>query len=129
MKPNLTDKNELINLCQKFYENNPKELSLVREFEQNYSSNQAVWWYTRDSFVYRLLNKALRVQNIDLLFLFRFFIRDIEVQLKQYRCSSLVRVYRGQLMSTDELDQLKMSLGEYISVNSFFSTSLNRQQA
>ncbi|CAF4183835.1 unnamed protein product, partial [Rotaria magnacalcarata] len=93
MKPNLTDKNELINLCQKFYENNPKELSLVREFEQNYSSNQAVWWYTRDSFVYRLLNKALRVQNIDLLFLFRFFIRDIEVQLKQYRCSSLVRVY------------------------------------
>ncbi|CAM4852394.1 unnamed protein product, partial [Rotaria magnacalcarata] len=86
-------------------------------------SNQAVWWYTRDSFVYRLLNKALRVQNIDLLFLFRFFIRDIEVQLKQYQCSSLVRVYRGQLMSTDELDQLKMSLGEYISVNSFFSLS------
>ncbi|CAF3648668.1 unnamed protein product [Rotaria socialis] len=129
MKPNVTDKNELINLCQKFYQNNPKELSLVREFERNYSSNQAIWWYTRDSFVYRLLNKALRVQNIDLLFRFRFFIRDIELQLKQYQCSSLVRTYRGQLMSTDELDQLKMSLGEYISVNSFFSTSLNRQQA
>ncbi|CAF2713672.1 unnamed protein product [Rotaria sp. Silwood2] len=129
MKPNSTDKNELIKLCKKFYENNPTELSLVKEFEKNYSSDRALWWYTRDSFIYRLLNKALRIQNIDLLFLFRFFICDVEKQLKSCQCSSSTRVYRGQLMSIDELNQLKMSLGEYISINSFFSTSLNRQQA
>ncbi|CAF1101344.1 unnamed protein product, partial [Rotaria sordida] len=105
------------------------ELNLVKEFEKNYSSNQALWWYTRDSFIYRLLNKALRIQNIDLLFLFRFFICDIEKQLKLSQCSSSIHVYRGQLISIDELNQLKMSLGEYISINSFFSTSLNRQQA
>ncbi|CAF5046846.1 unnamed protein product, partial [Rotaria sp. Silwood1] len=129
MKSNLTDKNEFINLCKKFYENNSKELNLIKEFEKNYSSNQVLWWYTRDSFIYRLLNKALRIQNIDLLFVFRFIIYDIEKQLKLYQCSSSIRVYRGQLMSIDELNQLKISIGEYISINSFLSTSLNRQQA
>jgi tetratricopeptide (TPR) repeat protein len=129
MKSNLTDKNELINLCRKIYENYPNELNIIKEFEENYLPNQALWWYTRESFLYRLLNKALRIQNIDLLYLFRFFIRDIENQLKKYQCSSSIRVYRGQLMSIDELNQLQNSLGEYISINSFFSTTLNRQKA
>lgn len=129
MKTKLTDKNELIHFCRKLYENKPNQLNTIKEFEQNYSSDQAIWWYTRESFLYRLLNKALRIQNIDLLFLFRFFIQDIEIQLKQNQCLTSIRVYRGQLMSIGELNQLKNSVGEYISINSFFSTSLNRQTA
>jgi tetratricopeptide (TPR) repeat protein len=129
MKTNTSDKTELINLCKKIYENNSHEFKLIREFEENYSPNQALWWYTRESFLYRLLNKALRIRNIDLLYLFRFFIRDIENQLKQSQCLSSTRVYRGQLMSSDELIELKNALGEYISINSFFSTSLNRTKA
>jgi tetratricopeptide (TPR) repeat protein len=129
MKSNITDKNELINFCRKIYKNNSNELNLIKEFEENYSPNQSIWWYTRESFLYRLLNKALRTQNIDLLFLCRFFIRDIENQLKNFQYSSSIRVYRGQLMSIDELNQLKNSIGEYISINSFFSTSLKRENA
>ena len=40
-----------------------------------------------------------------------------------------IRVYRAQLMSNEEVQMLKDSLGEFISINSFFSTSLDRQQA
>ncbi len=129
MKSDPNDRNELINFCRKIYKNNPNELHIIKEFEDNYLPNQALWWYTRDSFLYRLLNKALRIQNIDLLYLFRFFIRDMENQLKENQCSSSIRVYRGQLISIDELNQLNNSLGEYISINSFFSTSLNRRKA
>jgi len=32
-------------------------------------------------------------------------------------------------MSKDEIEMLKMSIGEFISINSFFSTSLNRDLA
>jgi tetratricopeptide (TPR) repeat protein len=129
MKSTLTDKNELINFCRIIYKNNFNELNIIKEFEENYLPNQALWWYTRESFLYRLLNKALRIKNIDLLFLFRFFIRDLENELKKSQCLSSIRVYRGQLMSIDELNQLQNSIGEYISINSFFSTSLNRQKA
>ncbi len=129
MKPNLTDKDELISLCKKQYEGNIQELKIVEEFEQNYSPSSALWWYTRQSFVYRVLNKALREQDIDFLFLFRFFIRDIKQQLENNKCRSSIRVYRGQLMSKDEVKILKNNTKQFISINSFLSTSADRQLA
>ncbi|CAF0746203.1 unnamed protein product [Didymodactylos carnosus] len=128
-QPTVKDKNELLSLCQDEYKDNKPELAIVREFQQDYGSERALWWYTRDSFLYRLLSKALRVQNTDLLFLFRFFIRDMDKQLRQYQCSSPSRVYRGQLMSNDELQIFKDSIGKFISMTSFLSTSPNREQA
>jgi len=103
MKSNSIDRNELINICKNYYDGNLSQLNILNEFEQTYSPDKALWWYTRESFLCRLLNKALRMQNINLLFLFRFFIRDIQRQLGQYQCSSSIRVYRGQLMSNEEL--------------------------
>jgi hypothetical protein len=56
-----TSKNELIELLKKGnYENSN---SIIEEFENTYTSKTSIWWYTRDSFVYRILNKALRTQN------------------------------------------------------------------
>ena len=129
MKSIESDKKQLIQLCKKEYQNSNNELKCVREFEKDYRKEKAVWWYTRDSFLYRMLNKALRVQNIDLLFLFRFFIGDIYQQLKLYQQQSPIRVYRGQVMSIDELNTLRQSINNFISINSFFSTSTNLQQA
>ena len=129
MKTDQTDRHEFVEFCRTIYENNPNELNLIRNFDETYSPTEAIWWYTRESFLYRLLNRALRIQNIDVLFLIRFFIRDMMNQLRQFQCSTSIRVYRGQLMSIDELNQLNHSLGEYISINSFFSTSLNRRKA
>ncbi|CAF2515471.1 unnamed protein product [Rotaria sp. Silwood2] len=129
MKSIATDKNELVSLCKEQYKKHTAELKNVHEFEQHYSSDEALRWYTRPSFAYRVLNKALRTQNIELLFLFRFFIHDIERQLEQHRSLSPLRIYRGQLMSTDELKLLQNSVGKFISINSFFSTTANRDVA
>ncbi len=71
----------------------------------------------------------MRVRDIDILYLFRFFIRDIERQLEQYKFSTPIRVYQGQLMSTEELQVLKDSIGQCISLNSFLSTSVDRLKA
>jgi tetratricopeptide (TPR) repeat protein len=93
--------------------------------------------YTRDSCFYRMMNKALRVQDFDMLFSFRFFITDIAKQIKnEYENfirtngnRNLIRVYRGQLISIDELDLMKKNIGEFLSMNSFLSTSRNRLTA
>lgn len=124
-----TDKNELITLAEAEYKDNKTELAIIQDFEATYSSDRSLWWYTRESFLYRQLNKALRRQDIDLLFAFRFFIRDIHKQLEQHRCSSPMRVYRGQLISKKELDALKTSIGNLISIHSFISTSVDRRSA
>ncbi|CAF1196208.1 unnamed protein product [Adineta ricciae] len=94
------DKNRLITLYKQHFHNNNKYLATVDEFEREHSSN-----------------KVLRMQNIDVLFLLRFVINDIYQQLKQHQCQSAVRVHRGQVMSTDELEILRRSIGELISIN------------
>lgn len=124
-----TDRNELINRARREYQDNKNELDIINEFEKNYSPDRALWWYTRESFLYRQLNKALRTQNIDSMFVFRFFIRDIEKQLKDQQCPSSICVYRGQLMFNEEFQLLKESIGQLISMNSFLSTTIDRRVA
>ncbi|CAF1380553.1 unnamed protein product [Adineta steineri] len=129
MQSTSTDKNDFISFCQKKYHNDVYTLKMIKEFQNTYSSDYAISWYTRETFVYRLLNQSLRIQDIDCLFAFRFLIRDIEQQLQQYQCPSCVCLYRGQLMSKDELEILKQSKGKLISMNSFLSTTLDRDVA
>ena len=123
MKTIRSDRHEFICRCREFYKENKKQLEAIDEFEKDYVPQHCLWWYSIDSFLYRILNKALRVQNIDLLFLLRFFIRDIEKQLHRQRCLEPIHVYRGQLMSKWELNALQNSINKLISVNSFLSTS------
>ncbi|CAF1186448.1 unnamed protein product, partial [Didymodactylos carnosus] len=57
--------NDLLKYCRQEYKDNQKELNKIQEFEEYYTPDKAIYWYTKDSFLYRLLNKAFRQQNID----------------------------------------------------------------
>ena len=39
-----SDKYELIKICQQQYEGNPAQLKFINEFEQDYTSDRALWW-------------------------------------------------------------------------------------
>ncbi|CAF0850500.1 unnamed protein product [Adineta steineri] len=129
LKSTEIDKNELINLCENEYVGNYTELNNLREFQGDYSPDKVLWWYTKESFFYKTLNAALRTQNIHMIFLFRAFIHDIYRQLQKYQSKRPLQVYRCQLMSNDELNSLKQNIGQFISINSFFSTSDERRTA
>jgi hypothetical protein len=106
MKPKLNDKDEFITRCSELFKNNPSELKKLEDFHLEYKAKEALQWYTKDSFLYRLVNKALRTQNMDLLFLYRFFIQDLQSQLAELQIKSCVCVYRGQLISKEEWECL-----------------------
>ncbi len=132
-----TDRKELLDICKKNYKGNYQEMEIINEFEKKYKPENAIWWYTRESCFYRMMNKALRVQDFDMLFALRFFITDIAKQLKSeyekfIRTSgsrNLIRVYRGQVIGINELELMKNSIGEFLSMNSFLSTSRDRSTA
>ncbi|CAF0719862.1 unnamed protein product [Rotaria sp. Silwood1] len=129
LKPMKTEKNKLILQCKEKYNGIHNELKLIQEFQENYSSDKALSWYMKDSFIYRILNEALRTQNIDLLFLFRFFIHDMRQEIIQNQFTSPIQVYRSQLITKEEMTSLKNSLGRLISMNSFLSTTVSRDLA
>ncbi|CAF1356904.1 unnamed protein product [Rotaria sordida] len=129
LKSTEKDKEELINVCKQQYQGNSIELSNLRNFQEDYSPEKVLWWYTKESFFYKTLNAALRNQDVHLIFLFRAFIFDIHCQLKNDQVKHPKLVYRSQMVSNNELKILKQCCGQFISINSFFSTSTDRQQA
>jgi tetratricopeptide (TPR) repeat protein len=132
-------KTEMIAECRANYHNDEVEQKKIKDFEENYKPTKAFWWYTYDSFVYRLLNKALRTQNIEIIFKFRFFINDLHNQIHELyqkylnRQSSqgkrVLTVYRGQRMMMSDVELLKNNVNQLISMNSFLSATTIRDVA
>jgi hypothetical protein len=129
--PARTCKEKCIEECRILYKDHPAVLQAITEFQNTYASEDAIRWYTRDGFLYKVLNKALREQNQEAIQLLHFFIYDLNRQLKnEFRTTEkdwlkadTVRLYRGQLMSLEELQQLKKNKGETLFLNSFLSTT------
>lgn len=124
---------EFILACREHYAGNKERLAKVEQFEREYSVERALWWYTNEPFIYDVLNKALRTMNCSVIQLLTFFIRDIHSQLAHLHQTSaqkgILNLYRGQAMNRDEVTQLSMRIGEILSMNSFLSTSTDRDLA
>jgi tetratricopeptide (TPR) repeat protein len=118
---------DMVEKCSDYYRSNITALRKIEEFRMTYTMDKAVEWYTTDSFVYRLVNKILRTEDIELLYLFRCYIVDLCSQLEQEHkkllSTQVLTLYRGQEMPTEEFEKLKQSVGVLISPNGFFSTS------
>ncbi|CAF1321355.1 unnamed protein product [Didymodactylos carnosus] len=125
----------MLNECRSYYAEDQYQLNLIDEFEKNYNADLAISWYTRDSFVYKQLNKALRTQDIDVIFKYRFIITDIYKQLKKLYNESVLSleetlvVYRGQSMSCNDLEKIKNNINGLISMNTYTSTTRNKNLA
>ena len=128
-------KNQMIEICRQYYRGNTKESKLIDRFAREYRSENAIHWYSKQSFVYRLVNKALRTEDMDLLYIFRFFIGDLSHALHQEHRKILsnqeeiLTVYRGLKMNYDEFEKLKENQGKLISTNGYLSTSRCRSLA
>ncbi|CAF4419808.1 unnamed protein product [Didymodactylos carnosus] len=69
--------NELIANCKKQFSGNHNNLAIIEGLEECYHPPAALYLYTSDSFLYRILNRALRCQDVSILVKLCFFIRDI----------------------------------------------------
>ncbi|CAF3902064.1 unnamed protein product [Rotaria sp. Silwood1] len=126
---------DLVTYCRDRYSNNPKELENIQQFQQGYSDKSPIWWYTCDSFIYHMLNWALREQEFDVIIRMAFFICDLHRHIEQVHSEQFNEyqkefiVYRGQGMTPEQFEKLKKSKGGLISFNNFLSTSKDNKIA
>jgi hypothetical protein len=126
---------EFIEHCNEQFADNEKELVNVKELERKYHKETPVWWYTCESFLYPMLNTALRLMDVDVMIKMGFFITDLHRQIKKlhteqfddHTSSTTLTVYRGQGMSNKDFEQMKKTKGGLMAFNSFLSTSKVRQ--
>ncbi|CAF1004611.1 unnamed protein product [Rotaria sordida] len=124
-------KKDFVEYCRVQYANNRYQLQIINEFERDYNRSSSIWWYTRDCFTYSMINRALRVQDTELIIRMGFFIRDLHEQIEQTYSkmgnSHSLTVYRGQGMLNIDFEKLQKNKNGLISFNNFFSASTNRQ--
>ncbi|CAF3469718.1 unnamed protein product [Rotaria socialis] len=124
-------KAEMVTECRSHYKENGVQLEKITIFENTYQACNAIKWYTENTFVFQLFNKAFRMQDFDVIFKYRYFLVDLFSQLaflynKQFKDrKGYLTVYRGQRMYREELMKLKHNVGHLISINTFFSASFS----
>lgn len=122
----------MLDHCRQYYSLDETYLIHINEFAKKYQSTQAARWYTKDSFIHRIVNKVLRTGNIEHCYLLRFYITDLSEQLYQLKCQQQKNVtetakntilYRGLRQSAAHLKTLKTLVGQVILTKGFMSTS------
>jgi tetratricopeptide (TPR) repeat protein len=124
---------EFISYCHDALSENEGELKNVDEFRRNYRSETPIWWYSYPCFLYSMLNRALRLMDVDVIIKMGFFMGDLHRHIEQLykeqfdsqNFGTSFTVYRGQGMSKSEFEQMTKIKGGLISFNSFLSTSKN----
>ncbi|CAF1292365.1 unnamed protein product [Didymodactylos carnosus] len=49
----------LANFCRDQYHDNPHEKQIIDEFERDYDDHTPILWYTREGFIYKMLNPPI----------------------------------------------------------------------
>ena len=116
--------------CRKhlMYYDNCFQLDKIAEFGRLYHPANAIYWYTKSSFLHTVVNEALRTEDPRALYIYRFFIIDLCNRLEEdtvfirERFRSPFCVYRGSSICRDEVEKLR--IGTLVGTNGFFSCSL-----
>ncbi|CAF3140242.1 unnamed protein product [Rotaria socialis] len=122
------DRIQMIDFLRSHYQH-PKDIEKICEFECRYDQMKPIQWYTKDWFLYRDLNQALREHDVIFLYSMRVFIKDLHQQIVNCHVnseeSSILKVYRGMSIPTATFDEMKKKAGGLLSFNSFLSTTKN----
>ncbi|CAF5126484.1 unnamed protein product [Rotaria magnacalcarata] len=87
----------------------------INDFKRKYRQKSPVWWYTKEIFLYRMLNRGLRSLDMQAMTKLGFFIRHLHRQLEQLHqeqsanFQTALTVYRGQGMSKEDFQDLRNS--------------------
>ena len=126
---------EFIQHCRKALVDNASEMKNVEQLALKYTEHTSIWWYTCECFLYPMLNRALRMMDVDVMIKLGFFICDLHRQIQElYRkqfdshdFNQHITVYRGQGMEKEAFKKLAASRGGILAFNCFLSTSKNRE--
>ena len=119
---------QLVDHCRKTGNADENEL---KNFERRYHQKSPVWWYTCESFLYGMVNRALRCLEMETMVKLGFFIRNLHHQLLELHREQLndfkkkFDVYRGQGLNKEDFQRLESNKGGLLSFNNFLSTSKN----
>ncbi|UJR23839.1 hypothetical protein I4U23_026814 [Adineta vaga] len=136
LKFEINAKTELINILRIHYVNDEEQLRAIQDFETNYRPQKALIWLTRECFLWRIIQRIQRTQEIDIHYKIGFFAKHVCAQLNifQDNHSTITEkkwiVYRGKTMSNELFETLiKNNSQGLLSIATFFMADTNKELA
>jgi hypothetical protein len=112
---------QFIDFLRRSISKDEESLNLIKEFELTYHKQNPIKWLINNTPIARFLNKALREENIEMLFYLRFFLNDLNNNLMINQSKS-IHVYRKQLMSREKVENIRSNVNNYLMLNNFLTT-------
>jgi hypothetical protein len=128
-----TAKHDLVAYSRLHYNNNVYQSKIIDEYDrQAYQELSPIQWYTRDCFLSSMLNRALRLNESELIILMSSYIKDLHEQIKyvhqqQQQQSRQLTVYYQRRVTNNELNILQNHVESLISFDTFLFTDINEQ--
>ena len=102
---------EFIDYCRENIASDAVGISIIDQWEENYDENTPIWCYTYESFLYSMLNRALRQMDIDIIVKMGFYVSDLHRQI--------VRLHHEQFDNHQQLQPFPVYRGQGLSKNDF----------
>ena len=115
------------------YRGNTFQLKRIEQFASEDDPLSSIRWYTSECFVYSILNKAFRLEDMTTLLEMGFFICDLHRAITERHVRSnqfdRLTVYRGQGLSKKIFQTIVDNRGGFLSFNNFLITSTDKDVA
>jgi nitrate reductase NapAB chaperone NapD len=92
-------KYDFIKYCHDYcLHDNPASVRMLEEMYEDYDKHSPILWYTKDTFLYRLVNRSLRDLNAMSIWNLRLFIKDVHQALESQGTIpvTVTTLFRGQ---------------------------------
>ena len=128
-------KTDFVNLSRLIYTDTKSgnHIECFNQFYDKYSKTDILRWYTRETFLYKVINNCLRIATSDSIQYCRFLLKDLEQAVKeQYQTKSKNfngLLYRGAYLSQEEWTSLKENQYKEIEMHGFLSVSKEKNVA
>lgn len=122
-------KKDLLQFARIHYADNVEEMKNIDEFERDSLQTNVLSWYTRNSFIRKILQRAFRTQEIDLLYEMRFVIQCLHKQMKSIATNERMTVYQVLNLSLDHASKLEEHIDGLLIFSGYLSAMLNQPES
>jgi tetratricopeptide (TPR) repeat protein len=122
-------KKDMLEFCRFHYESNPIEMNNIDKFEEEFTPQKVIWWYTRNFFITKVLNRAVRTQEIDLLYKMRYIMQCLHTQLKSIAMNERTTVYIVLDIPLDNAMKLQENINGLLLFGAYLPAMLEQPQS
>lgn len=121
----INSRKDMLAFCRLHCAHNPKEIHDIEEFENSFTDTHSIGWYTRRCFLSKILSRAFRTQEIDLLFKMRYYIQCLHQQIQSIAAKESTTVYVILDVDQDTILKLQASVNGLVVFHSFLPATLD----